>query len=159
MKKLLMIILFYPIIAAMALTALTAETSIARGREAPPAGEPPVFSDVTVTPENVWAPAGKEVPIEVSGFISTDPAYPDCRITSMYFYVYTDNGIVASNITLGEGGSFKGTAMVNLFKDGKIIEGKTYNGTIHAIDCIRMSTLGFSVTVLHDRGKKAGLNK
>lgn len=154
-----MIILFYPIIAAVALTALTAETSIARGRDVPPPCNPPVFSDVTVSPENVWAPAGKKVPIEVSGVVSTDPA-PACKIAWMYFYVHTDNGIVASNITLGEGGSFKGTAMVNLFKDGKITEGKTYDGMISANDfSYNMSTLGFSVTVLHDRGKKVGLDQ
>ena len=149
MKKLLLIILFTPIIAGMALTALAADRD-PRGGGDPIAGYPPIFSDVVINPGNVWAPAGKKVPVEVSGVVST---FPGSEISSMSFYLNGDTAIVPGNITMGEGGSFSGTVMVNLSKDGQLKEGKTYNGMIYALDSGgRLSMMSFGVTVLHDRG-------
>ena len=155
MKKLLMIILFTPIIAGMALTALANGRDVSRGGDVSSMCTNPSISNVTITPENVWAPTGKKVPIEVSGVVSVDPP---CSVTSMFFTLNGDTAIVPGTITIGEGGSFSGTVMVNLSKDAKLKEGKIYNGMIFAsggsvgylgFDIMR----GFSVTVLHDRGK------
>ena len=168
MKKLLMIILFLPIIAGMALTALAADRD-PRGGGVSSACHPSI-SNVTVNPENVWAPTGKKVPIEVSGDVSADPS---CSITSMSFNLTGDTTInpdtgaitfVPGIITIGGDGHFSGTVMVNLSKDGKMQEGKTYYGTIFAtgtsVDNQAFNIMqGFSVTVLHDRGEKVGLNK
>lgn len=150
MKKLLMIILFTPIFVGMSLTALAADGD--RGGGGPIPGNPPVFSDVTISPVNVWAPAGKKVPVKVSGVVS---AFPGSEVSSMSFYLNNDTGsIVPGNITVGEGGSFSGTVMVDLSKDGQTKEGKSYNGMIYAQDSAgRLSMKPFSVTVLHDRGK------
>ena len=149
-----------PMIACITLSALAEERRSPR-LPPPPAEELclgyPVISGVEVLPVNVWAPAGKDVAIEISGVVA---AASYCEISSVSFSMESDNGIIPGDISLGEGGRFEGTVMVNLSKDGKFKEGTTYIGMISALDTDgHEAKMGFGVTVLHDRGKKVGLNK
>jgi len=159
MKKLLMTILITPVIAGMALTALAAGRDVPQGRYvASSICANQSIDNVTINPENVWAPTGKKVPIEVSGDVSVDPP---CSITYMSFTLTSDTGIVPGTITI-DNGHFSGTVMVNLSKDGQIKEGKSYSGTIFATGSgpagsgyLQFNIIRpFSVTVMHDRGEK-----
>jgi len=72
----------------------------------------------------------------------------------------SDNTDAHGNINLGLGGGFHQTINVYLSKDGQFKEGTIYQGMITVMDTMdHGTTLPFSVTVLHDRGKKTGLNK
>jgi len=151
MKKLLMIVLFTSVIVGMALSALAVERRPPRPQ---PAGSctGPVISSVEVQPNNLWAPAGKDVTIEVSGVVK---AADNCEIKTVTLMMGSDRGNFVTNIEPDEEGNFSGTVTVALSKDGKLKEGTTYYGVVLARDSEGNTSHPetFDVTVLHDRGK------
>ena len=117
---------------------------------------PPIFSDVEIGPQEIWAPADRDVEIYISGAVSVTEG---CKVTAG-FSMESNNGLVQGDITLDADGRFTEKLMVNVSRSGKDKNGKAYNGTLFAVDPDgNEAALEFNVTVLHDKDKKIGQNK
>jgi hypothetical protein len=116
----------------------------------------PAFSNVEVGPQNIWAPTNRDVEIDISGNVSVAPG---CEVTAGYT-MESNNGLAQGDITLGPDGIFTKKITVNVSRSGRDKDGKVYNGTLYAVDADgNEASLGFNVTVLHDKGKKTGQSK
>jgi hypothetical protein len=116
----------------------------------------PVFSDFRIMPESVWAPADRDVEIDISGVVSVANG---CDVTAGYA-MESNNGFVKGDITLDQDGNFSENFVVNISRSGRDKNGKVFDGELFAVDQDgNMATLQFHVTVLHDKGNKSSQNK
>lgn len=117
----------------------------------------PEFSDVQVMPENIWAPAGATVALEISGVVK---AADGCGDVAAAYSMDNSSGSLTGTIDPDDDGNFVQVVVVNVARDGGDKYGNIYNGTLVATDSLdNESTLPFSITVLHDRGRKVGHSK
>ena len=113
----------------------------------------PIISDVEIGPQSIWAPADKDVEITITGVLRVTDG---CDVTAGYT-LESNNGLVQGDITLKPDGSFSERFMANVSRSGRDKEGRVYNGTLFAVDADgNEAQIDFSVTVLHDKGKKTG---
>ena len=118
--------------------------------------DPPEFSDVEISPSNIWAPSDRDVEITITGNLSV-PA--GCYFTAG-FSMESNNGPVTGDISPAEDGSFSVDLTVNVSRDGQDKPGRLYGGTLFAEDEDgNQTSQDFSVMVLHDKGKKTGQAK
>lgn len=123
----------------------------------PPCTSAPTFSDVQVMPENIWAPAGATVELEISGVVK---AADGCGDVAAAYSMDNSSGPLTGTIDPDDDGNFVQVVVVNVARDGGDKYGNIYNGTLVATDSLdNESTLPFSITVLHDRGRKVGHSK
>ena len=114
----------------------------------------PVISGIELEPENIWAPTDREVEIVIRGTISDADV---CEVAASY-RLESDNGPVQGEIALAPGGFFQQSITVNVSRSGKDKSGRTYNGSVSAMNSEgHVSSVPFSVTVLHDKGHKSEL--
>ena len=119
MKKAL-IILLTPIIVGLALNVQAAPMENL-------CENPPVIARIAVTPQDIWAPAGKDVELTITGYVLSR----GCEAAA-YYTLETDNGYVRGSISLAPNGSFAEKVTVHVSKDGKDKDGTVYNGMIFA---------------------------
>ena len=111
----------------------------------------PLFENVKVGPENIWAPKSSDIEIDISGTVVVAPG---CEVTGSYS-IESNNGPVTGDLIIGAGGNFAQKINVTVSKNGKDKEGAVYNGEIAMLDAEgNGATKGFFVKVEHDRGKK-----
>jgi hypothetical protein len=117
---------------------------------------PPAFTNVTIGPQDIWAPSDRDVKVVVSGDVSVNTG---CEVAARYS-IEDNDGMISGDLSLDGNGHFVQELTIIVSRSGKDKEGKTYNGTLSAEDeAGNTGTLDFFVTVLHDKGKKIGPNK
>ena len=110
----------------------------------------PIFKDVTVGPESIWAPKTQEVEIKISGAVVVAPG---CEVTGTYSMKTTD-GPAAGKLTIEADGSFEVNINGKFSKNPKDKDGTVYKGELTVIDAEgNGASKGFFVNVAHDRGK------
>jgi len=117
---------------------------------------PPAFSDVAIGPQSIWAPSDRDIEINITGMLT---AAEECEVKAGYT-IESNNGEILGNITPDEDGSFNEVVTISASRSGQDKFGRLYHGTLFATDADgNQTSLDFFVTVLHDKGKKVGLNK
>lgn len=125
---------------------------------------PPVISVVELKPFNIWAPTDRDVEIEIAGIISVAEG---CEVVRAGYSLESNDGDIIGDIPLeaedsfrSAAGSFRKKVKINVSRSGKDKSGRTYNGSVYATDIEgNMSSVPFSVTVLHDKGNNSELAK
>ena len=113
----------------------------------------PMFSNVEISPQDIWAPTDLDVAINISGNLSVDAG---CEATAGYA-MESNNGMVQGDISIAPDGSFTERVMVNVSRSGQDKDGRVFNGSLYAMNAEgERANLDFAVTVLHDKGKKVG---
>ena len=116
----------------------------------------PAFKNVTVGPQNIWAPKNRKVEIDISGTVVVDPG---CEVTGTY-EMESNRAPVTGKLALDPGGNFAQKITITMSRHGKDRDGKVYNGKLSVVDAEGgWVTQGFFVKVDHDRGKKKGHDK
>jgi hypothetical protein len=119
----------------------------------------PVFKNVEIGPQEIWAPTGRNVDIHISGSVIVDA---NCNIGDFTAgYSLEDNaGPVSGDLVLDGQGNFSQEITVSVSRNGEDNDGRTYNGKLFAAGSGgNNGELEFFVTVLHDKGKKNGHKK
>jgi hypothetical protein len=119
----------------------------------------PVFENVEIGPQEIWAPSDRDVDIYISGSVKVDSNCDISNVTASYSF--EDNlGTSTGSLVLDEQGNFARDISVNVSRSGKDKDGRIYNGMLLAEDGDGNSTgLDFFVTVAHDQGQKKGHSK
>jgi hypothetical protein len=110
---------------------------------------PPVVT-LSTTPNSLWPPNGKMVPVTVSGTI-TDTG---CTVTSAAYTVKDEYGKLQPHgaITLGPGGAYSFTVVLQASRLGADLDGRRYTVAVRAKDNAgNASSKTGVVTVPHDR--------
>jgi hypothetical protein len=113
---------------------------------------PPVIT-LSATPKILWPPNGRLVPVTLSGTI-TD-ARSGVNLSSAAYSVTDEYGKVQPTgaITLGAGGSYSFTPLLQASRRGSDLDGRHYTITVHASDNVGNAASQASVvTVRHDQG-------
>ena len=119
----------------------------------------PVFENVEIGPQEIWAPADRDVDIHISGSVAIGT---NCDVSdvSAGFSFEGNTGLITGELLLDEQGNFAKNITVNVSRSGKDKEGRIYSGTLFAEDGEgNDANMQFFVTVVHDKGKKNGHNK
>jgi len=112
---------------------------------------PPAIT-VGVNPKTLWPPNGKMVPVTVSGTITDTGS--GVNVTSAAYSVTDEYGEVepAGAITLGAGGSYSFTVLLQASRLGTDLDGRHYTITVRASDNSGNSgSQASGVTVPHDQ--------
>jgi hypothetical protein len=110
---------------------------------------PPIIT-VSRTPTSLWPPNGKMIPVTVSGTI-TDTG---CTITSAAYKVTDEYHEVqpSGGVTLGPGGAYSFTVLLQASRRGADLDGRVYNITVSASNnADKRGSQARSVIVLHNR--------
>jgi hypothetical protein len=113
---------------------------------------PPVIT-VSTTPKVLWPPKGKMVTVMVTGTITDTGSGVD--LTSITYSVTDEYGQAqpAGPITLGAGGSYSFTVLLQASRLGSDLDGRQYAITVQAKDnASNAASQASVVTVPHDRG-------
>jgi hypothetical protein len=112
----------------------------------------PVFENIEITPQEIWAPSDRNVEIHISGNIQVGTNCDISNITAGYWF--EDNtGSVSGEFNLDDQGNFAQDISVIVSRSGKDKDGRTYSGLLSAEDGSGKKTdLEFFVTVAHDKG-------
>jgi hypothetical protein len=111
---------------------------------------PPVVT-LSIKPTVLWPPSGKMVPVNISGTISD----PGCTVTSAAYDVKDEYGQVQPRglVTLGAGGAFSFTALMQSSRRGTDLDGRVYTITVSAMNnALKSGSKATTVTVPHDHG-------
>jgi hypothetical protein len=111
---------------------------------------PPTIT-VSTTPSFLWPPNGKRVPVVVSGTISDT----GCTVTTAAYAVTDEYGEEQPSgpVTLGAGGSYSFTVLLQASRIGSDGDGRHYMVTVRAEDNAgNVASKTSAVTVPHDRG-------
>ncbi len=114
---------------------------------------PPVIT-LAAAPKILWPPKGKMVPVRVSGTITDTGS--GVNVSSAAYSVTDEYGEVqpAAGISLGAGGSYSFTVLLQASRLGSDLDGRQYTITVRASDNAGNSASQASVvTVPHDRGE------
>ena len=110
----------------------------------------PLFENVEIGPEDIWAPNSKEIEIEVSGSVIVAPG---CEVTGTYA-MESNDGLKTGELTIDPDGIFAVNIKGQFSKKGGDKDGTIYNGELTLVDAEgSSSTKSFFVKVGHDRGK------
>ena len=110
---------------------------------------PPIIT-VSRTPTSLWPPNGKMIPVTVSGTI-TDTG---CTITSAAYKVTDEYHEVqpSGGLTLGSGGAYSFTVLLQASRRGADLDGRVYNITVSASNnADKSGSQTRSVIVLHNQ--------
>jgi hypothetical protein len=113
--------------------------------------DPPVLT-CTATPDTLWAPSGKPVPVTVAG-TATD-AGGGLDATSLAFSVVDEYGTVQPSgaVAVGSGGAYSVAVPLVAKRNGKDKDGRTYTVTVTARDLAGNATsCSVQVRVPHDQ--------
>ena len=113
---------------------------------------PPVIT-LSATPNVLWPPNGKMVPVTISGTITDTRSGVNSR--SPAYFVTDEYGQVQPTgaITLGAGGSYSFTVLLQASCLGSDLDGRHYTITVTASDSAgNAASQGGVVTVRHDQG-------
>jgi len=113
---------------------------------------PPVIT-LSVTPKVLWPPKGNMLPVTISGTIIDTGS--GVNLGSAAYSVADEYGQVqpAGSITLGAGGSYSYTILLQASRRGSDLNGRQYSITVSASDNAgNEGSKSTVVTVPHDRG-------
>lgn len=113
---------------------------------------PPAVS-VFANPSSLWPPNGKMVPVTISGTITDSLSGVDT--SSAAFAVVDEYGQVQPSgpISLGSGGSYSFTVLLQASRNGNDKDGRKYTITVSAKDLAgNLGSAATIVTVPHDQG-------
>jgi glycosidase len=113
---------------------------------------PPALS-ISASPSSLWPRNGKMVPVTVSGSITDTLSGVDPN--SAAFAVVDEYGTVQPNgpVSLGPGGSYSFTIMLQASRNGNDLDGRQYQITVSAKDLAgNVGSAATTVTVPHDPG-------
>jgi glycosidase len=113
---------------------------------------PPVVS-VSASPSSIWPPNGKMVPVTIFGTI-TD-SLSGVNPATAAFAVVDEYGIVQPHgpVSLGTGGSYSFTIMLQASRNGNDLDGRQYTITVSGRDFAgNLGSAATIVTVPHDQG-------
>lgn len=119
----------------------------------------PVFENVEIGPQEIWAPSDRDVEIHITGNVKVGT---DCDVSNVTAsYSFEDNtGLATGELILDGQGDFAQSVTVTVSRSGKDKDGRIYNGRLVAADSGGNSTdLDFFVSVAHDQGQKKGHSK
>jgi hypothetical protein len=111
---------------------------------------PPVIA-LSATPKSLWPPNGKMVPVTFSGTI-TDTG---CTVTTSSYAVRDEYGEVQPSgpVTLGPGGAYSFTVMLQATRLGTDLDGRLYTITVSASNnADNTGSQAGAVIVPHDQG-------
>jgi hypothetical protein len=111
---------------------------------------PPVVT-LSIAPTSLWPPNGKKVPVTVSGTISDT----GCTVETAAYAVTDEYGQVqpAGPLTLGPGGAYSFTVLLQASRLGTDFDGRLYTITISASNNAgRYGLQSGTVVVPHDQG-------
>jgi hypothetical protein len=111
---------------------------------------PPVIT-LSATPKSLWPPNEKMVPVTISGKI----ADTGCSIKTAAYAVADEYGEVQPSgaVTLGAGGAYSFTVLLQASRLGADIDGRLYTITVSAGNSAnKMGSQSGTVIVPHDRG-------
>jgi probable HAF family extracellular repeat protein len=117
-----------------------------------PSSSPEIF--ITATPDTLWPPNGKLVPVTVSGTI-TDEDSAVGEITAAY-EVIDEYGLIQRNgaVTIQSDGSYVFTVPLRASRNGNDADGRHYTITVSALDTEgNEGSADAIVTVPHDQGQ------
>jgi len=112
---------------------------------------PPIVT-VSTTPTVLWPPNGKMMPVTVSGTITDTTG---CTLTSATYVVTDEYGQVEPSgpVTLGGGGAYSFTVLLQASRFGADIDGRLYTVTVRASNSAnKTGSRSGTVIVPHDQG-------
>lgn len=117
---------------------------------------PPIFTSVTIAPQEIRVQSDRDVEIVLAGIVSV----PDnCAVTVGYTQD-SNTGLIQGAIPLKPDGSFNEKLIANVSRSNRDRGSRVYNGTLFAVDADGDKTaLEYTVTVLDDEGPQISLNK
>jgi len=114
---------------------------------------PPVLT-ISATPETLWPPDGKMVPVTISGTMTDSQSGVNASTAT---YAVTDKyGLIqpSGKVTLGSNGSYTFTIQLQASRDGNDKDGRQYIITVNAQDNAgNKGSAATGVTVPHDQGQ------
>ena len=113
---------------------------------------PPVIT-LSVTPKVLWPPKGKMLPVTISGTITDTGS--GVNLSSAAYFVTDEYGLIQPTgvITLGAGGSYSFTVLLQASRQGSDLDGRRYSITVRASDNAgNAGSQSTVVTVPHDQG-------
>jgi hypothetical protein len=113
---------------------------------------PPVIT-LSVTPKVLWPPKGNMLPVTISGTIIDTGS--GVNLSSAAYFVTDEYGLIqpTGSLTLGAGGSYSFTVLLQASRRGSDLNGRQYSITVRASDNAgNAGSKSTVVTVPHDRG-------
>jgi hypothetical protein len=119
---------------------------------------PPTVTIVSVTPDTLWPPNGKLVPITVSGTI-TDEGSAVSEITAAYEVIDEYGSVQPSgDVTIAADGNYSFTIDLQASRNGNDANGRLYTISVYALDSAgNEGSASADVTVPHDQGQDRSL--